>query len=171
MGVQLKAPEPKIAAETLLPFEVDKAMLQTINFDATSSPHIPPSGQAVRKQSIWWTPAEPIATNIEGIAQADDSSTEEDSESDEETREDDKIPPTVATETAKNQWEAVREAWQKSTPTPCIEAWASLMPWKASKDPAGKLLPSLRTQKPDYMIARIPELFLAAPRLCAAVAG
>ena len=66
MGVQLKAPEPKIAAERLLPFDIEAAMMQTLHFATDKTPHIPPNKQAFRKQSILWTPAEPIPVQIDG---------------------------------------------------------------------------------------------------------
>lgn len=171
MGVQLKAPEPRIAAEKLLPFDIKESMVETLYFDKSNIPHIPPAKKNFRKQSMWWTAAKPIPVKIEGIESAEDSSEEEKSDSDEESHEDDKISPTLPTDTATNQWEAVREAWQKSNPDSCVEAWASVMPWKAKKAGSGKTLLPLRAAKPEYMIKRIPELFLESPRLCAAVAG
>lgn len=89
---------------------------------------------------------------------------------DEETHKDDKIPPTLLTDKATNQWETVREAWQKSNADSCVETWASVMPWKTKKDGPGKTLLPPRVEKPEEMIKRIPELFWEARRLCAAMA-
>ena len=163
MGVRLKAPEPYVAHEKLVPFDIEAAMMQTLKFDPAKTPHIAPSKANFRKQSKLWTPAKPIPLVVKGLRPAEHSSEED---TDESSDEDVEVPPTLATASATNQWEAVREAWRNSDPRSNVEAWASLLPWGAKKDAAGKSVLPLQAEKPKYMIQKIPDLFLEAPRMC-----
>lgn len=151
MGVQLIAPDPTIAEEKLRPFQLDK-LIQNVNTPTSPVPDFPQK----EDQSNWWLPDEPLP-----------------------------LPKKAGTESAaadaktENQWTLVRDKWQASDPAETVALWEGLIGWKPPKDDkvavepgeAEVKKPILSRKKPDYMIKRIPELFLEAPRLCVAAVG
>jgi hypothetical protein len=86
-----------------------------------------------------------------------------------------------AAEDAKkdNQWPLLRDKWQASDSTETVAFWEGLMGWKSPKDdkvaaePAESEVknPILSRKKLEYMIKRIPELFLKALRMCVTAVG
>jgi hypothetical protein len=135
MGVQLVAPEARIALEKILPFNIQAAMVENI-----ANAHFPKA----EDQSTLWTPAKPLPLPKEAGAEATEG-TEGTSE--------------------ENQWTAVSKAWQGSDSKSTVEAWAAIMRWKTDLGDKDANVEPLSTAKPEYMIKRIPNLFLEAPRM------